>query len=89
MRKFRNFGITRFSKQASKNSRSSLHFHNAKPTFSNFLISLTTVFPYLDRKRCAMDLSSGNLSLNKNNKAKEMTFNIITLLVVTSLTLQH
>ena len=35
------------------------------PTFSNFLISLITVFPYLDRKTHAMDLSNGNLSLTK------------------------
>ena len=32
-----------------------------------------------------MDISTGNLNLTKNNKAKEMTFNIsITLLVVTN-----
>ena len=82
---FRNFGITWFSKQAPKISRSSLHFRNAKSIFSNFLISSTTLFPYLDRKTYAMDLSTGNLCLAKNNKAKEMNFNItIALLVVTS-----
>ena len=34
--KSRNFGITWFSKQAPKKSRSSLHFRKAKSIFSNF-----------------------------------------------------
>ena len=69
MRKLRNLGITWFSKQASKHSCPNLLFRYAKSIFSN---SLTTVFPCVDRKTYAMDLSTGNLSLTKNNKTKEI-----------------
>ena len=73
------------SKQAFKNSTSSLHFRNTKSIFPNILTSLTTVFPYFDRKTYAMDVSIENLSLTKNSKTKGTTFNIhITILVVTS-----
>ena len=42
--------------------------------FSNFLTCLANLFPYLDRKIYAMDLSAENLTRIINNKANEITF---------------
>ena len=50
--------------------------------FSNFLTSLTDVFPYLDCKIYAIDLSAGNLIRIINSKANEMTFSITIFLTM-------
>ena len=73
-----------FLKKLLKRAGQVLHFRDAESILSNFSISLTTVFPYLDCKIYTIDLSTGNLSLDKN-KGEEMNFNIIiTLFVVKS-----
>ena len=85
--KFKNFGIVLFPRYVSKTTMPNLHFRNLQSIFSNFLTSLTNVFPYLYRKISkisAMDLSAGNLILMINNKTNEITF-IITII----LTIEH
>ena len=62
-RKFKNVGIMLFTRHVSKNAMSNLQCP-----------SLTNVFPYLDHKIYAMDLSAGNLIHIISNKANEMTF---------------
>ena len=59
-----------------------LHFRNSWSIFSNFLNSLTNVFPYLDHKIYVIDLSAGYLIRIISNNTNEMTFSITIFLMM-------